>query len=102
LIYNNREKHRALSGIVWAEMESMIDSAISDRSGQYILNWLLLTRSKYFKMCDTTYLIKRDNDRRIAAVLERDNITSEYMAARDRNGIEYNENDFSWVVHNNG
>ena len=108
LIFNNREKYKELSKIVWDEMEKAIDGIIAKFSDNmiepcdFILNWILLPKSKYWDMCDIKYLITRDEINRVESVLKRDNISHEYLIKRDMNGIDYDENDFDWVVNNNG
>lgn len=102
LIFNNRNVYDKFVDITWVYMQGMIDKIINDKEKDYILNWILLPKSKYFNMCDINYLIKRDEEERIKSALKRDGITINQMCDRDKNSIEYNENDFDFVIINKG
>ena len=102
LVFTNRHLYQKMSDVTWEYMQKLIDEAISDTTKSYILDWLLLPHSHYIRWCDARYLIKRDEQQRINAVLKRDGITLDQMAARDSAGIEYNEQDFDFVITNNG
>jgi dephospho-CoA kinase len=101
IIFNNRYMHDKLADITWKYMKDMIEAQLKDTSKGYILNWILLPSCHFFKLCDIKYLIKRDETVRVKSAMMRDSITIEQMAARDNNSIQYNEDDFDYIIINN-
>lgn len=95
-----------LTVIIWALMQDRIDRLlecfVDTLKRPVIINWILLPKTKYFDTCDIKYLVKRDENKRISSVLERDGISLDYLQKRDESGIEYDESAFDWVVFNNG
>lgn len=100
IVFNSRHEHQKLSDITWDYMQKEIDEIISDKSNDYILNWILLPHTKYFKMCDVKYLIERNDEDRVNAILKRDKISIDKIQERDNNSIAYNHNDFNFVINN--
>jgi len=101
LIYNNKYLMTKYLDIIYTELEIRLDTLFKyNPNGSFILNGALLTQSKYFNKCDITYLIKRKDKNRIDSVMKRDGITKNQLAMRDKNAIDYNENDFTYIVIN--
>jgi dephospho-CoA kinase len=99
-IFNNRnDGYKLISEVIYKKMQLYIDKIIKSNS-IVIIDWILLPTTKYFNMCNQKYLIKRDEKRRIASVMERDNITREYLELRDSNSPEFNEEKYDYIIYN--
>ena len=81
-------------------MESQIDKILENKAKNYILEYLLLPKMKYFKMADCRILIKSDDHLRKSRIIKRDNISEEYFYERENNSIEFDEELFDIIVHN--
>jgi len=102
LVFTNRDKYEELSDLIWSEMEKMIDAELKKDFYVYVIDWILLPKTKYFAECDVKILVKRDDERRLDAVAKRDGVSLEYLAKREAHSIEYDESAFDYVVWNNG
>jgi dephospho-CoA kinase len=49
---------------------------------------------------DVRVLVYCDERVRMERVMKRDNITKEYFLLRDKNGLDYNKEDFDYVIYN--
>ena len=81
-------------------MCEIIDEIIATNEN-VIIEWILLPQTKYFDMCDVKILCKRSYENRLKAVMERDNISTEYFETREKNSIEYNEDLFDKIIITN-
>lgn len=100
LIFNNRQKKSLLANIIWETMCRYIDTKIYAHE-DVIIDWILLPHTHYFRKCDVKILVKSDEDERIDHVLERDNISRDYLNMRDSHSIAYDEFLFDYVITNN-
>lgn len=97
IVFNNRQKKKELNDIIWEDMKKEIDTIIKNNKN-VVIEWILLPHSHYFSLCDKKILIKTEEQKRVQRVLKRDNISYEYLKARDNNSIEYNEKDFDEII----
>jgi dephospho-CoA kinase len=102
LVFGSRDKYKELCDITWGRMKVRIDEAIEASGENCVLNWILLPKTEYFGMCELKFLITRDNESRMTALVLRDKITLEKILERDNASIEYNEADFDYVIRNEG
>lgn len=99
LVFASKERMDILTEITWKYMEMEIDKIIEDNQNKMIvLDWLLLPKTKYFSMCDKKILLDINISVRMERTLKRDEITKEQFLLRDRAGLDYNKNDFDYVV----
>lgn len=102
IVFNSREKMQKLTDITWEYMQKEIDKFIEDNKDKIvILDWLLLTKSKYFDMCDIKILLDVPYEVRKMRAIKRDNITSEAFDLRESASIEFNKEKFDYVLENN-
>lgn len=100
LVFNSRSKMDKLIDITWKYMQEEIDEFLElNKDYDIILDWLLLTKSKYFDMCDIKILIDVPYEIRKKRAMQRDEITEEKFDLRESNSVDYNKNDFDFVVH---
>lgn len=101
LVFSSRERMKQLSDITWKYMQVTIDYLIrKNEDNIIILDWILLSNTRYFDMCDMKVLVDVPYEVRMRRTLERDGITSEEFALRERASIEYDHNRFDMVVSN--
>ena len=101
LIFNNRNNMAQLSDIVYYKMKEIIDKEISEHKN-CILDWILLPHTHYFNLCDITILVKpASEETRCNKVCERDKLKTEKLKQRDSASIQYNEQDFDFIITNN-
>lgn len=101
IVFSERHSSRikAFSDLTWDYMKQMLDSQIDENC---VVDWILLPHTKYWKNNAIKILVKAENENlRYNKVIERDNITKEYLELRDKASIEYNEKEFDFVIINN-
>ena len=69
-----------------------------DLTNNYIIDWNFLPISDFNHKCDIKILLVESDEVRRKRVLARDNITDDYFNMRDLYGLQYNENDFDYVL----
>ena len=102
IVFDSRKEMDKLTDITWRYMQLEIDKFIKNNTDRIvILDWLLLTITKYFGMCDIKILLDIPYDIRLQRAIERDGITKEAFDLREKASIEYNPNDFDYVLKSN-
>lgn len=98
IVFASRHEMKKLSDITWKYMQMEIDKfLISNKDKIIILDWLLLSISKYFDMCDVKILLDIPYDVRKERAMKRDNITKEEFALREKASIDFKKEDFDYV-----
>ena len=99
IVFNNRYEMDKLTDITWSHMKVLIQKFIDDNKDKtIILDWLLLTKSHFFNMCDVKILIDAPYEIRLARAMKRDNITQEAFETREKASEQYNKQDFDYVI----
>ena len=89
-----------LTKITWSYMEKKIDDFINKNKNKIIiLDWILLTKTKYLDMCKVKILLNIPYEVRKNRVIRRDGISEFAFQLRDSNSPEYNPEDFDYVIH---
>ena len=102
IVFNSRNKMKELSDVTWKYMQIEIDKFLKDNKEQIIiLDWILLSISKYFNICDIKILLDTPYDIRRQRAMQRDNITEEEFNLREKASIDFNEEDFDYVIKTN-
>lgn len=102
IVFNSRDKMKTLSDITWKYMQIEIDKFLSDnRDRVVILDWILLPITKYFDMCDLKILLDIPYEIRKQRAMKRDNITEEAFDLREKASIEFNYENFDFVLKDN-
>ena len=82
----------------WELMQKKIDEKITE---SVVIDWVLLPQTKYWHMNVCKVLVESTrNENRLNMIKQRDNISDEYLQARENAGIEYVKEDFDFVVEN--
>lgn len=102
IVFNSRLEMKKLTDITWNYMQIEIDKIINENQDKVIiLDWLLLPKTKYLKMCDVSILLDIPYDIRKQRAILRDNITSEAFDLREKASINFNYEDFTYVLNDN-
>lgn len=99
IVFNNRYEMDKLADITWNYMKVLIQKFIDDNKDKtIILDWLLLTKSHFFNMCDVKILVDAPYEIRLARAMKRDNITQKAFETREKASEQYNKQDFDYVI----
>ena len=99
IVFNNCDKMNLLTNITWKYMQLEIDKIINNNQDKIIiLDWLLLPKTKYLHICDLKILIDIPYEVRLKRALKRDGINKYDFDARERATIEYNYQDFDYII----
>ena len=99
IVFNNRYEMDKLADITWSYMKVLIQQFIDDNKDKtIILDWLLLTKSHFFNMCDVKILVDAPYEIRLARAMKRDNVTQEAHETREKASEQYNKQDFDYVI----
>ena len=96
-LFRDRNKYKAWTKSFLASMEKKIDERIKDKKN-IVFDFLLLSHTKYFNMCDCKILVKSNFFKRMFRVLNRDKISLRYFLLREKNSIDFDEKDFDVVM----
>lgn len=99
IVFDSRKEMNKLSDITWKYMQIEIDNFLNLHKDKIIiLDWLLLSISKYFNMCDIKILLDIPYEIRKQRAMKRDNISEETFDLREKASIEFDENAFDYVI----
>lgn len=92
------ERVKLFNDLTWSYMQDIIDKKI-DQHGNVVLDWILLPTTKYWNWGERI-LVKADKAKRFEKIKQRDNVSEEYIEAREKAAIVYFEGEFDFVVEN--
>ena len=102
IVFNSRNEMRKLSDITWKYMQIEIDNFLDIYKDKIIiLDWLLLSISKYFNMCDIKILLDIPYEVRKKRAMDRDGISEEDFDLREKASINFDEKEFDYVLKDN-
>lgn len=102
IVFVSRLEMKKLSDITWKYMEIEIDRFLDEHEGNIVvLDWLLLPSTKFFSRCDKTILLDIPYEIRKERAMARDSITSEAFDLREKASINFNLDDFDYVLSDN-
>ena len=102
IVFDSRNEMSKLSDITWKYMQIEIDNFLNLHKDKIIiLDWLLLSISKYFDMCDIKILLDIPYEVWKQRAMKRDNISEEAFDLREKASIEFDEKAFDYVVKAN-
>ena len=100
IVFANRKDMDKLTDITWECMQRQIDEFLSKNKDKIIiLDWLLLTKTKYFNLCDIKILIDVPYEVRLSRAIKRDNITKEAFDLRENASINFDYSCFDYVFN---
>lgn len=101
IVFNSEKEMDKLTAITWPRMQPIIDAFILKHSNDIVLlDWQLLLKSKYYNQSTIKILVEAPLELRIKKTMLRDNITKEIFETRDNSSLEFNSNEFDYVIYN--
>lgn len=102
IVFNSKDEMKRLEEVTWEYMEQRIDSIINGNKDKIIiLDWQLLSLTKFFNMCDYKILLDIPRETRKERVIKRDGISEEKFIEREQAAVDYNYDDFDFIIKNN-
>ena len=99
IVFSSTKNMDILTQVTWPHMEQEIDRIISENKDKIIiLDYLLLPKTKYFEQSDLKILLDIPKDIRKQRILKRDNITEDKFDLRDSSSIEYDKDEFDFII----
>ena len=92
------ERVKEFNDFTWSYMQDLIDEKIKLYEN-VVLDWILLPTTKYWNWGERI-LVKADKAKRFEKIKQRDNVSEEYIEAREKAAIVYFEGEFDYVVEN--
>lgn len=92
------ERVKQFNDFTWSYMQDIIDKKI-EQHGNVVLDWILLPTTKYWNWGERI-LVKADKAKRFEKIKQRDNVSEDYIEAREKAAIVYFEGEFDFVVEN--
>ena len=100
IAFVQKDKMEVVVDLTWGYMQKEVDNILQQDDDIIILDGNLLPNSKYWDKCDYKILIKSDDDQRKQKIIERDNVSAEYLEKREAAGIEYSVFEFDYIFEN--
>lgn len=101
LLFDNEELMKEYNQFIYSKLKTVIDEDVK-KYPFIIVDSLFLPIMEIFNKCDYKILVKSNDKLRIERLLNRENITLEYLKKRESYAPCYNESDFDLVLDNNG
>lgn len=102
IVFASKVEMDKLTEITWKYMQMEIDKFLSQNKDKIILlDWILLPNTKYFHMSRIKILLDIPYNIRKQRAMKRDNITEDDFDLRDSSSIEYNKEEFDYVIEEN-
>ena len=100
IVFAQKDKMKILEDLTYGYMQKCLDEILSQNDDLIVLEYILLPRTKYWDMCNSKVLVKSDDTKRKAKVIERDNISPEYFDKRDSASLDYSSFSFDYIFEN--
>ena len=102
IVFDSRLEMDKLTEITWKYMQIEIDRFLEEHKDNIVvLDWLLLTNSKYFDMCDVRILLDIPYELRKERAMKRDGISSDAFDLREQASVDYDGSLFDYVIKDN-
>ncbi len=101
IVFNDSNKMKLLTNILWAYLEDVIDKIIDRNPTCLIIDGVAISQTKYWNQFDYKILVTADDLSRKENVIKRDNISEEYFESRDIASVDYSSLSFNYILKNN-
>ena len=102
IVFDSRLEMGKLTEITWKYMQIEIDRFLEEHKDNIVvLDWLLLTNSKYFDMCDVRILLDIPYEVRKERAMKRDGISGDAFDLREQASVDYDGSLFDYVIKDN-
>ena len=100
LVFNEPDKAKvqAFNDMAWEYIQSVVDKRLNE---DIVIDWLLSPVTKYWDMADYRILVRcPDDDMRFNRIMNRDNITLDYVKSRDKASLDFSKYTYDYTVIN--
>ena len=102
IVFNSRHEMQKLTDITWNYMQVELDKILEENKDKIvILDWILLSITRYFDMCDIKVLLDIPYEVRKQRAMLRDNISEEKFDLREKSSVSYERDRFDYVISEN-
>lgn len=102
IVFCSKEQMQKLTDATWEYMEQAIDGYIRFHQEKIVLlDWQLLPKTKYFENSDLKILVETELEIRKQRAIQRDGITEEKFLEREQASLDFNREDFDYIIENN-
>lgn len=98
ILFNDKGLMEKYNLFVYEKLNEEINKHLNDN---LILDSIFLPIMSIFEKIDVKILVMCDDNIRVERILNRDKIDLEYLKSREKNGLEYKEDDFDYLIDNN-
>ena len=89
-----------LTEITWGYMQKVLDALLEDTAEYVVFDWALLPNSKYWSLAYKKIYVNADEQIRKEKIMERDNISEEYLNLREAASWDYTNEKFDYIFEN--
>lgn len=101
IAFANQSLLKQWNALAEQKMIESIDQELKNSQNEtIIIEYALLPQMKYFQMADLKILIEANFETRKNRIISRDSISEEYFLLRENNSLEYNKDEYDFVVTN--
>ena len=100
ILFSNTELLKKYNDFIYSKLKKSIKD-LTKKSKKIVIDSMFLPIMEIYNDCDYKILVICDTEKRKQRIINRDNIEEEYFIKRDNNGLNYNCDDFDFVIDNN-
>lgn len=100
LLFEDKELLKTYNNYIYSILKSIVEKIILENVNVAI-DSMFLPIMDVFDMCNYKILVVCDDNKRKKRILKRDNISEEYFYKRDSNGLDYDSENFDFIIDNN-
>lgn len=102
IVFNSEKELAFLNQLTELYIKDKIAQVINNNPNKIIiLDWALLTETRFFELCDIKILVQSSKDLRAERVIKRDNVDISKFEAREKASYSYDNLNFDFVLKNN-
>lgn len=102
IVFSDKKELEFLNNLTEKYIIKEIEKIItSNKDKIVILEWALLTETRFFELCDIKILVEASKDLRAERVIKRDNVDISKFEAREKASYSYENLNFDFVLENN-
>lgn len=102
IVFNSEKELAFLNQLTELYIKDKIAQVINNNPNKIIiLDWALLTETRFFELCDIKILVQSSKDLRAERVIKRDNVDISKFEAREKASYSYDNLNFDFVLENN-
>jgi len=99
LLFNDLELMDLYNKFIYSKQKDMIEEFIKENE-KVVIDGMFLPIMDIFDLCNYKILVECEEDIRKKRILDRDKIDEEYLNKREKYSLEYNKDDFDFVIDN--